>query len=144
MAAAAARKAGSERVEAESADDLDVSGYGIEVQALSMPACSASVTIAKGKPSSLAGDHFLYVRSTDGAAHATAVAYPTSGDVDTGILINDDIECKVSEKAKGNLDIASCTNSACNAARDTVTAVIANPTSSSAKFIGAFTLVYSN
>jgi len=141
VSAMAARKA---PVDSETDDPIDVSGLGITVRALAMPSCSAKITIAKSKPANLGSGKFVFVRATDGPASMTAVAYPTSGDVDAGIVINDDIECKVSEKPKGNLDVAGCTNSGCNSARDVVTGIIANPTGSTAKFVGAFSIVYSN
>jgi hypothetical protein len=126
-------------------DAVDVSGYTIDVHLLSTTGCRGTLKIVKSKPANLNAGAFLAVRASDGPAAMEVTAYPTSGDVDAGVAVNDgDSVCSVSDKGKGTLDVAGCSESSCNPAGDVLTGEILNVTGSSAKFVGAVTIQYSN
>jgi hypothetical protein len=124
-------------------EPVDVSGYRVSVEPLSLQGCSSKVAIAKSKPTNLVKGATAFFE-VKGAASMTVTAFPTSGDVDASILINNSQTCGSSKKGKGTLDVVTCVNQLCNPNQDTLRGVISNPTSTTAKFVGVIDATISN
>lgn len=126
-------------------DPIDVTGYTIQVEAVSLPSCRAEVHIAKNRPGilQLLGNVIFLAR---GASSMSIVAFPTSGNVDVEVSVNNQQRCASSRKPEGTLDVAACTLPGCNDVNgiDYLEGSILNPRTSNAKYVGVATFVFTN
>jgi hypothetical protein len=126
-------------------DPIDVTGYTIQVEAVNLSSCRAEVHIAKSRPGilQLFGRVIFLAR---GASSMSIVAFPTSGNVDVEISVNNQERCGSSRKPEGTLDVAACTLPGCNDVNgiDYLEGSILNPRASNVKYVGVATIVFAN
>ena len=133
----------SAEAEADAGGELvDVSGYVVEVEPLSLAAtCTSQVTV-KIKPVNLAGKKFFNVTSPTPPIFVAVTAFPKSGNVDA-LVLDGSTPCKTSTKPAGQLDNASCVSSTCTGSSILI-GQIKNPASAAATYVGAINMVFSN
>ena len=134
------------RLLAESDDDpIDVSGYRIHVEAVSLAGCTAEVRIARSRPGILEKLHKVII-SARGASSMSLVAFPTSGNVNIDINADGIGHCASSGKPEGTLDVATCTLPACNDVNGIVylSGEFTNPRPYNVKYVGVATIVFVN
>ena len=123
-------------------EPVDVSGYVVEVEPLSLAAtCTSKVTV-KLKPVSLGSKKTFLVKSTTPPIFMAVTAFPKSGNVDAAVL-NGSTPCNSSKKPSGQLDNASCVSSTC-VGSSLLIGEIKNPSNSGANYVGAVNMVFSN
>lgn len=121
---------------------VDVSGYVVEVEALDLAAtCTSKITL-KTKPVNLAGKKTFSVTSPTPPIFVAVTAYPRSNNVDTYVL-NGSTPCNSSTKPKDQLDNASCVSSTCTGSNILI-GQVKNPDNSTAKYVAAINMVFSN
>jgi hypothetical protein len=126
-------------------DEIDVSGYTIQVEAVSLAGCTSEVRIARSTPGILTKlDRVTFMAS--GASSMTIVAFPTSGDVNVDISVSNRERCASSGKPEGSLDVAVCALPGCNAINGTeyLEGAITNPRNEDVRYVGAATIVFVN
>jgi hypothetical protein len=131
---------------AESEEDpIDVSGYTIHVEAVSLAGCRAEVRIARSRPGVLKKLYKVII-SSNGASSMSLVAFPTKGNVNVEIKTNEIGHCVSSGKPENTLDVATCTLPGCNDVNGTVylSGEITNPRPYNVKFVGVATMVFVN
>src|SRR5262245_56959269 len=129
---------------AESEEDpIDVSGYTIHVEAVTLAGCRSEVRIAKSRPGVLK-KLYRFIISASGPSSMSLVAFPTKGNVN--IEIKADGHCVSSGKPENTLDVATCTLPACNDPEfgTYVSGEITNPRPYNVKFVGVATFVFVN
>ena len=134
------------RLLAESDDDpIDVSGYRIHLEAVSLAGCTAEVRIARNKPGILTKLGRVSFLAT-GASSMTIVAFPTSGNVNIDISVSNRERCASSGKPEGMLDVAACTLPGCADINGTeyLEGAITNPRNYNVKYVGVATIVFVN
>jgi hypothetical protein len=128
----------------EDNDLVDVSGYKIEVQVVSLAVNCSGQFAAKFKKVNLNGQKTVEV-SVFGASSMTVTAYPTKGDVDAYVFPGGGTEdCSHSIRAAGQLDFAACIVSSCSAATNGFDGDVHNPFSSQATFVASWAAVIAN
>jgi hypothetical protein len=142
QAAGSARKA--EKTASQTGDDeaVDVSDLHLKLESLSAASCTIRQSGLKFKKVSLNG-HRLITLQIFGASAAMVVVYPTKGDVDAGVLNSDGSACHTSLRNAGELDVAACNNCGLSGGSPLL-AVIENPLSSQASYVGGFIWVEVN
>jgi hypothetical protein len=126
---------------AEDDDPIDVSGYGVKIENLSAAACSVNLQASKRKPVSLGAQKELRLTAINSEV-MTITAWPTSNDVDVQIDYNDAV-CQVSEKNKGELDVAGCIATTC-VNSGLMEAYVYNPFNNTAKYVASVVITFSN
>jgi hypothetical protein len=123
-------------------EPVDVSGYRIKVEAVTLASCDDDLPIVKFKKVSLGGHKDVHV-DVVGAVAMFASAYPTKGDVDAAITVGAAEQvCGLSINPAGQYDIVDCVESSCNPSNEFLTGGILNPFSSQATWVGAVTAVF--
>jgi hypothetical protein len=142
------RKSGGADVqllEESDGDEIDVSGYTIQVEAVSLAGCTSEVRIARSTPGILTklGRVSFMAR---GASSMTVVAWPTSGDVNIDISVSNRERCASSGKPEGTLDVAVCTLPGCNDINGSeyLEGAITNPRNDDVRYVGAATILFVN
>ena len=123
-------------------ETVDVSDLHLKLESLSAASCTIRQAGLKFKKVSLNG-HRLITLQIFGASAATVVVYPTKGDVDAGVLNSDGSACHTSLRNAGELDVAACNNCGLTGGSPLI-AVIENPLSSQASYVGGFIWVEVN
>jgi hypothetical protein len=126
---------------ADDEEPIDVSGYKVTVESLNAAACSVNLQAAKRKPVSLGPRKELQLTSINSEV-MTVTAWPTSNDVDVQIDYNGGV-CQISEKNKGELDIAGCIATSCTNS-GTMSAYVYNPFSNTAKYVASVVITFNN
>jgi len=126
---------------AEDDDPIDVSDYSVKIENLSAAACSVNLQAAKRKPVSLGAKKELRLTAINSET-MTITAWPTSNDVDVQIDYNG-AACQVSEKNKGELDIAGCIALTCTNSGQ-MEAFVYNPFNNTAKYVASVVITFNN
>lgn len=128
-------------VSVEDGDTIDVSDYSVKIENLSSSACSVNLQASKRKPVSLGPGKELKLTGINSEV-MTITAWPTSNDVDVQIDYQGSA-CQISEKNKGELDVAGCIALSC-ANSGLMEAYVYNPFNNTAKYVASVVITFSN
>jgi hypothetical protein len=126
-------------VEAADSDSIDVSDYSVKIENLSSSACSVNLQASKRKPVTLGAKKQLSLTAINSEV-MTMTVWPTSNDVDAEIDYNNAV-CQISEKNKGELDIAGCISSSCSNS-GVMEAIAYNPFNNTAKYVASVVITF--
>lgn len=125
---------------AEDDDPIDVSDYDVKIESLSAASCSVNLQASKRKPVSLGPKKSLRLAGINTEV-MTITAWPTSNDVDVEVDYNGTV-CQISEKNKGELDIAGCINLSTCTNAGLMEAFVYNPFSNTAKYVASVVITF--
>lgn len=123
------------------ADSIDVSDYKVKIENLSSAACSVNLQASKKKPVTLGAKKELSLTAINSEV-MTMTVWPTSNDVDAEIDYNNAV-CQISEKNKGELDIAGCIAVSCTNS-GVMEAFVYNPFNNTAKYVASVVITFNN